>query len=100
MCVDLFNTGLPRKASACTLTRTQPVPSVTQWLRAGALSPIKPRKAHQLRVHRVSRKGTSRSEKAHQPNVIPKSTARYGDTRLMHILHSNASTPMGDTIAR
>ena len=33
-------------------------------------------------------------------NLIRKSTARYGDTRLMHILHSNASTPMGDTIAR
>ena len=32
-------------------------------------------------------------------NLIRKSTARYGNTRLMHILHSNASTPMGDTIA-
>ena len=31
-------------------------------------------------------------------NLIRKSTARYGDTRLMHILHSNASTPMGDTM--
>ena len=53
----------------------------------------------QLHGHRVS-KGTSRFEKAHQLNVIPKSTAPYSDTRLMHILHSDASTPMGETIRR
>ena len=64
-------------------------------------------KAHQVPEKHINCMATgfpgkaSPSKKAHQPNVIPKATARYGNTRPMYVLHSNASTPMmGDVIAR
>ena len=55
------------------------------------------RKAHQPHGHRVSKEGTSTSQKAHQSNVIPMATAPCVDAGLIHIIHSNLSFPMGST---
>ena len=51
-------------------------------------------KAHQVPVRHINcmatgfpgqdRKGTSTSKKGHQPNVIPKATARYSNTMLLY----------------
>ena len=39
-------------------------------------------------------------KKIYQSNLIPISTARYSDIKLIYILHSNISIPMGNIIAK